>query len=679
MVSIPAGSFGLGVAKAQTTSAETTSAETAQSPRSGHQCYDLATEQPEPLGEFRTRLLDTAAVAARRADTPGEKAAALVDVSRSYACLGQRELAAALAEESLPIVEDLADVGEKGRLLGAIANIYGERLNDLERANDILLQVIELTKTTAEDSALHHQLSQQIVRTYAVTGQYANIRRYIDSIETISSRENALRLAEYTLMNSEADSDLIEELFPEFLLEEEHFEHSVRPIYSHLFSLSGRGEDGSAPLQQSAIDDLIEQEIQTIELEQNDFHRIYSYTNLADSLHRAGYSERAVSVLEKAIESLEDLQNSEESSNSDSSMYLGSQELLLYSSIVGTFFRMGEADRGLALIEQIEDSPEGSMKKISILFPLIFSFGESVLPAQASSLIAELEQTIRASNQTADETATHLVLIANAYGQIGEVENVRRITRELLTSDVDRLEALTSSGSVILLLSTIGDYEDAIALASSIDDDDVYSALAINLATQSQEDLAQRVFSDITSPVQQIQTLTLMAEEYHRLEHSDIAFDLFVQALSIAETAELESGEAYLDYYENSESWRRGLIRDIVYSADRLGFSERVQPLIENDSIRINFGLDSTDLETVLAKEGDILALPLEDSVLRSIASQAAQEQMFSLAIEAVAAMSSAYEQVKILTTITDCYVTSETTADAETIRLLEALADSYR
>ena len=158
--------------------------------RSGHDCYNLAIEEPEPLGEFRQAALETAAVAARAIDTVEEKADALASLSEAYACLGQVDLADAIAQETLPLIEEIEDVSVQGSLLVTLARMYGENLGDLERMAELLPDVIASAEGAPQDSVEQRALINNIVQLYSSLGEYEEVRAVIDIVDDLSDRKS---------------------------------------------------------------------------------------------------------------------------------------------------------------------------------------------------------------------------------------------------------------------------------------------------------------------------------------------------------------------------------------------------------------------------------------------------------------------------------------------------------
>ena len=116
--------------------------------------------------------MDTAAETASAADTGEERAGTLAELSEAYACLGQVELADAIAQETLPFIEQIEAAAVKGDLLVTLAAAYGEHIGDTARMDELLVDAIALAEMLSQDSSRQSSLVGDIVRLYSRAGDY---------------------------------------------------------------------------------------------------------------------------------------------------------------------------------------------------------------------------------------------------------------------------------------------------------------------------------------------------------------------------------------------------------------------------------------------------------------------------------------------------------------------------
>ena len=657
--------------------------------RSGHDCYNLAIEEPEPLGEFRQAALETAAVAARAIDTVEEKADALASLSEAYACLGQVDLADAIAQETLPLIEEIEDVSVQGSLLVTLARMYGENLGDLERMAELLPDVIASAEGAPQDSVEQRALINNIVQLYSSLGEYEEVRAVIDIVDDLSTREELIWSNLWFLQTELSDDEKMHlfEVFPEL---------EVSPSADSLLP----GDVELSPLQNWLLqfprqisiyqgeeqDDFFDAQISEIESFPDIFAQAYGYTTLGSYLWHLGYQEQAIFSLETAVQKVDELQQQAEMPD-NVSVLTGAASLEGF--LGATLIQVGDFDRGLSMIREIDSSsPESLANRVSFFVEAarMLSF-ETKRETEVDALMMEAEQTARSAEDP--DQYLNLSDIAFAHVELGNVEAARRLVNELLeklkSGEFVSAESYVRSG-VVYMLFAVGSYEEGMDVLSFVDEPEVFSDIASLLIEQGEDDLAWQVYERVTSPVQQIQALVYMAQTYQDLGQLEIAMNLAIQAIERFNSADFTQ----LDYFnygymssadisedevvELVESVRRGVLDGILYLPNSDAEMQVLIQLIEDDAIR-NYYLGlyfppEAENESVL---------PTNDYDLRSLAGAAAREEQFQEAVAAVAMMDSPAQQSHSLRNIATCYAYSTTVLDADTAAGLAQIRQRYQ
>jgi len=656
--------------------------------RSGHNCFDLATEQPEPLGEFRRAVMETAAVTARAEETIEEKADALANVSKAYACLGQVELADAIAQEALFLVEEIEGAEVQGSLLVTLAKIYGDNLNDSVRMDSLLVGAIALAEAAPQDSAEQYALINGTIRFYIDREEYEKVRSVVDIVENPSIREELVQTSLWFVSQtaSEDERTRLFQLFPELnaLNSAARFgaeDYELSPFQDWLFNLFYQQD---TLLQGAEQDEFVASQLATIERFPDELSQAYGYTFLGSYLLNAGYKDQALPTLNLAVQKLESSQQGEISDELAIAVGNSSVEGFLGATLI----LFGDFDRGLALIKQMDSSPEQLMLKVSAFIQATQSItSEGSQTGQVDQLMEEAEQAAR----VVEGLPTHLFDVAFAYIDFGNLAAARRLAQEMQVSfELTASEPASEDyGSLAYLLFELGNYEDGLEALSFVDDSEAFADIAVDLIEQGQDDVAMQILARITSPVEKIYALTYAADTYQILEQPEAAFDLVVRALEVFNSTRSadfmrEDNSAYnygvfnnLSEAELADAVRESALENILYLAESDEEARSLVQLVEDDTLRNQF-LESFFSEDTVADGSDPDTQTANYDLSRT-ASTAASEERYQDAVEAVAMIASSVEQSRALLNIAKCYAYSTTVLDAATASVLDQIQQRYQ
>ena len=693
-----------GPAVAESMAGENTAveAETVVSSRSGHDCFDLATEQPEPLGEFRQAVMETAAVTARAADTVEERAGTLAELSEAYACLGQVELADAIAQETLPFIEQIEAAAVKGDLLVTLAAAYGEHIGDTARMDELLVDAIALAEMLSQDSSRQSSLVGDIVRLYSRAGEYRKIREVVDIVDDEFTRSQLIHSGLFFIQESVSTEELQEIL-------------AIFPELESLLSSTSPDDDDFTPWQSwqyqlhefvralhqaddlASVDALIAAQVVKIEALPEQGNQVMAYIQLSEYLSASDYTARAISLLEAAAEKM--MTSDAVSVSAEVEAYaLG---LSLNSRLSIAFAQAGDFDRSFAFLQEMEAvdqlfSKLWSLSQVTQLLP-----SDERLQAQLVGLIADTEQTVRVS----DNPRQFLLQVAVVYFQANEVENARTLAREVLETygeeartDSDFLDYLTG------VLFAVGSYEDGLALLDLAADSASFRYLPAQLLREEQLEVAWAVVEKMTSPLDQMLAIRNMAEVYQVWEQPDAAFDLSVRVLDIAQSDAFDEAayfEAlYGDYLESFSEERReeqrnallrsayiSLFSEAIYLQDSPENQRRLIQLVEDEPLRMDLLLtffpedinaEDTNVSEASLSDSAGDSVVQDDSYWSSVATDAAREAQFAEAIDAIALIESPVQQSRTLLTIATCHAYSTTGLDVATAATLAQIQQRY-
>jgi len=674
--------------------------ETAAAPRSGHDCFDLATEAAEPLGEFRQAVLETAVVVASASDMAEGKAEALSQLAKSYACLGQVDLATELAEETLTAIEAVEAPAVRGRLLTEIAGVYGESLGDVGRMNQLLGEAIALAKATPQDSANQYILLDNIVRLYSRMGDYEKVRETVDIVEDESVREELIQTSLFSMSSDVSDEEQAQilELFPELdPPDSSDLEEDTLTPYQvwmdGFYEFAGEMQLTEDP---AALDSLLETQVAGIEALPTAWMQVNGYVELSRHLSLAGYFERSIALAETAAQkaTLVDALPGETISDLP--------ELPLNGLLSVAFMLAGDFDRGLTFFVALDDSVEKFPEKLLTLWQISVATPlEEPLQGHLLTLAAEAEQTARLT----EPAELYLLDIAAIYLQRDALESAQRLALELLEAhepSEDEGAEQVFQRRIIELLFSVGSYEEALALFVPSDNLHNFSRRPGILVSEGKDAIAWQVFEKITSPYNQIYVLQDMAQTYQSMDQPDIAFDLVVRALNIAQSDTFDP-EAYTvavydsfseQYLASVPTEQRPEMIQNTYEYLFVGMirshqdsPEKMRTLVEliddeslQESVRAQvFFLE--DLGITSSEDSDEIEAeaPKDDIYWSRVASDAASGARFQASMEAVSMMLLPVEQVRTLIKIAKCHADSTTTLDAETASLLRQIQQSYQ
>ncbi|MEO0770027.1 MAG: hypothetical protein AAFY72_11455 [Cyanobacteria bacterium J06649_4] len=661
---------------------------------SHHRC---ATNTSAHQDSLRLALLETAAATARAAESISESSLALVRIGESYVCFGQPESAKVLIEEALTLSEQLEDPNELGSLLLVVEAAYREQLNDSSRTTELLSDAMDLAAAAPKENYVRYELVSRLATRYVQLGEYEKVRDAVALVTDASLKESliySLFFWEYETL-SETDKRTVEELFPTVLaLLAEHSEYrneSSDPLTILLsdmrfasFGLESAEDSDAVPV--DVVDEFILGQQNEIETLDSSGARGYAYLSLAERVAEFGYGNRVIDLLDLALAEAQ----SEEALLEDSDalhLYVSTQELL--HRIVFEYMFAGAVETGLSLLNDIEDLNDQEAAYYSLAQTLTYE--EEPFEGSGDALRVA-ESVLRNADNRLN---LYMTTLASAYVNIGDIASADRLTQELLVSVAESSDEDLdlSLVSLVYVLMETERYEDAIALAHRMADAlpvlgaQVLAELPASLLEEGEEALSLHTIEMIDSPYVKAIALSQVSEAYGLLEQPDRAFDAAAQALTIAQSAEFSEdpiiAEILAQYGENpifsgTQIEGEKLFRDHLFQLIFFSFSgpsEDLLALVEDESIRTML------IEEVLPYygESDGVSEHSEQAYeaayeLRQTAYDAAKEDRFAEAIEAISALTTPLERSRVLLTIAKCYVGSDDVIDDETQRLLQQM-----
>ncbi|MEL7357333.1 MAG: hypothetical protein AAFN40_12285 [Cyanobacteria bacterium J06560_6] len=671
------------LALAQETAVET---EAVDAPRNGHDCYDLATEEPEPLGEFRQAALETVAIAARSTTSTEAKVNSLTQLSETYACLGQADAATMLAEEAILLTPELESPSAQAHLLIRLASLYGEKLNNLERMNAILSDTTALLTTLPDDSstqlelasAPYNPLIHSIILLCIRTNSYQKMSEIVNTLEGVL-KEQAINSISFRLETAGIEERTqMTEVFPEIDFIRVRFgDVEQTPLQQWLLQIEQLIIELNSAQDAAMMDDLIAAQVSTIESFSDRSAQAYSYVTLSKRLSDSGRAGYAVYLLELAMQKADELDSYE---LPDGALGYSTYEPNLSSFLAVAFVAADEFERGLELAQDIPDAAE----RLEVLLRLNRTLTEySRSSAQNRVALIAAEQTA----QSIEGSVSAFVDIAYGYLDIEDFENAERLTEDAITNlqqterfDVDDY----TRSSLIYILIELDSLEHVEELAETIDDSAILVEVITTLVDAGYENMAKRISDNITSPFEQVYAAVNIAETFWALERPAQVYELSVIALEILQDDAFYEDEKLIeivDYYgENNptvseeeiyRTIRESIVLDLLdLLEDDAERRTLFVQLIEDDAFR-----DSLTLENSVADEDIHLSEePVSDNDWSRMANEAAEAGDFLQAVEAIVMMESPERQMRSLITITKCHADSTTELDAETNLLLQEI-----
>lgn len=673
--------------------------ETVVSHRNGYDCFDLATEQLEPLGEFRQAVMETATITARAADTIEEQSGLLIELSESYGCLAQVEIANTIAQEALSLIEDITDTALRGRLLTKLANIYGKTFGDTAQMNVLLADAIALSETIDEDYD-RISLIGKIISTYLYAGEYQKARDFVDRIEEADLHFWVIQsyLLEVSFRVSEEEWAEIIEIFPELVSPQYSIASQAeiledQPLLSWQIQLAGI----AATLQQTedleTINALIAEQRLLIEDLPELGMQSQAYLYLSFFLSNNDNKEQALSLLETALER-ESISEIEAAGYDD--FFEGFTPVAGQFSLAFAF--AGDYERSIMFLQQLDE-----IDQLLLIEYLAFEETDSYMPLLNEAFRAQLISVVQRLEQTARERSSpqeQLLDIAFTYTQLQDEENARRLANEILTNY--RQEDIGDDDFLIdlaILLFSAESYDSGLALLDQIEDTALFSHIPSGLIYQDRLDLAWIVFEKIASPFEQLYALTEIAITAQDLVQLELSFEIAIRALDIAQADSFDREDyftySYGDYGQdsiaslNDEQYHRAvqdyyesLFLDVIYWQESPENQRRIIEAIEDETIQrtmyAEFFPEEVNASEIFTEE----EIVQDDGYWNRTAREAAREERFVDAIDAIAQIESPAQQSRTLLTIATCHAYSATpleTATGETLTQIQQRSTSQQ
>ncbi|MEL6469969.1 MAG: hypothetical protein AAFQ74_09590 [Cyanobacteria bacterium J06623_4] len=656
-----------------------------------HPCYQYDSEYAVAINVFSGELIDAAKdIAAQRIEDPAEQADIFRRLGLFYACVGW-ESATDFLEQALATAHTVESPETRGNLLVGIADVYSWALtgpswalHESATRDTILLEAIALAESLPNDSEIKSRIFQNAALQYARTEQLEQARAVINKLPNSTDRQSAHRMLnqyisifdlgpdsaalseQTTPLDSEINADAIAvELLPfYYMLLLERAEHSGEPI----------------SVSREALDTVTEEYVQSVPLLANPHERGHGYASLG-KVFSLVEPNRAIAFLDQAVQALQLAKDTPVPATLPEDYSL--RDSLL--SIAASFLRIGDAEKALAVISEVEaqnaeDSQDIASQKIFILMNVGRLFFERSQSSQAHTVLQDVEHQLSLNDDASIQNQQRLRL-ATIYAESGNLEaaehTVNRIRQnsEAAPFLFDELQ----SGDFTELLLKIGSYEEALAYARDTNNAGLLTYLPAKLLAAQQNQLALQALNAIESPDQQVQAQARVAAVYATQALPELAIEMMDSALAIAQTGDLSSliaiEEASLRNPYNSQAYTEAEIQErlaeclasqrttLVEQAITV-FSEtanddtlrKVIQQVDNEKLRTDLALNFLSLDTAMLEIDSISEPALADEYALLLIAKATEAGLFDQAVDIATKIQSDYAQATALLNIAEAF-----------------------
>lgn len=640
-------------------------------------CNCPNSEHPNPLSDFGQDLLATAILVTQQVDDPYQKTTLLRQIAQRYVQADQLDL----ATDFLVQARDAAETMENGYVQGqeriTIAKLYGQTLNNTQEMDRIIQQTIEAIGLDEDNLLDRDNLLAIITDAYAESGRYEKAREFFDGISNPHTQTDVLYSLFYILeglggndeeSGSPEDVARFQQSFPEVETifdtassanpRSIEFQSQDDPLMSFVLGLYENPlQDSLSP--QQAVESLIASKLPLIEALPEPVMQAYGYAYFGLHLVASPVPEQALPFFDLAQAHAERLESLPPANAEERTLYSFHINYLIATGL----FELGEVEKGIGLIRAIENTPERSYDKIQSLFyvvekarqPDFLQQLEQYIPL--GELMADAEQAITSLSE-ADEREYYLIVIANAYASANDTDNARRIAQQLLAglaegpADNEPSSEYTKQ-QIVRLLSQIGDFEQALELAYTLDRQFLLASLSAQLIGEGHEDLAWEALESISSRTEQAGAMVEIARQYQMQGRAEEAWTVAARALALAESDDLFTAIDYASFSAEQtaelQTVERQRIVALVLSLyknveDETTAPEELERLVEqilDDGLRAYAALQFLPVEKALTAIGDLSPLRGRDDVLTLVVRETASGNLYEQSVIAIELMES--------------------------------------
>lgn len=580
--------------------------------------------------EFAEMLLFTAENALEQIVDMEQKGTVLYHLGKSYACLGQREKADGLLQQSFALVSEIRSTYYQGDRIVEIAAVYSDVMGDMAQMNAILAEVLALVTIDPDTGEnFHYSILEDVGRAYAEYDQYQQLRALVDSADINPHvPEQIMSVAVRPLLQGKSSSerDAIEQLFPEFDLDALFsdspvpFDRSTLATDSDIHPLFVYQEQLRAS-EIGVIDNFIADQGEIVEQFQDPLVRAVAHSMLGEFVSSSNYPAAALPILEA---SLQDFNRSINEQSLDilaeAFIFEHSHRARIEFAIASAHVRAGDFERGQALVREIstEQSLLGGTAPGAADHQLIFlqavpSDYFSWSSSQRQAVLSESEMRLSRTEDDARRFYT-LLQIADAYIDSGDIAAARRLIP--IAANEYAVGGAMLSHNYAQFLIGVGEYEQAIALSTAAgQNSDLPVSLPAYFVEAREYAQAEDLFDALPTVDARVRATSRMVEEYYELGLSDRMFDLTARTLNEIQSDSFDREIAENYWFDCSDRYSEEAFtkieRDRIYTANRLLFF-----YVEANAINYISGADIT--ESSLIDDAQRLITSIDNKVLRS-------------------------------------------------------------
>ncbi|MEL7142651.1 MAG: hypothetical protein AAGL08_10595 [Cyanobacteria bacterium J06573_11] len=514
------------------------------------------------IDDFSRRLLEVAKLAADSLDNASDRASTLHSLAGAYAFFGEEESSFTLFDQAILEAAEIEDaesrLSELNTYIGVLAAILP--VDNIERFIDErlmpfegVLTAEELVQVRQRAIALIYASSEDYERAVEASLQIGNSAQkeaVQQSIHAVAV-QNALRSGDFRQQIAlERRSDLSDYT----VLSQERTQtptERLRELYIVL--LRGQRHNSS-----DSIEEEIEEVVEIIQTISSPAIRAGHYAQLGIALSFNGQREQAMEFLDIAL----DILNSSENEDDSTSGILGygyggigttwgdGSELL---SIGSAFVIVGDIERGIQLIQSVENHPTVAHQKISTLIQVASALSAQELSDNnrdiITGLLAAAEDVLPLVTPEPQRLQAELD-IASAYQELGEPEKSQEIFQRFVTlyergallEDIDAYYDFLLQWSFVL--TELEEFDLAAQIAMDINDIEQLMRIPAGLVSVGRDTAANNLIEEL--PVEsRPEALVSMAIRYEDQGRLELAFSTMTRAISLAQMDDAVRAEEY--------------------------------------------------------------------------------------------------------------------------------------
>ncbi len=437
----------------------------------------------------------------------------LAEIAGQYAEVGQKDKAAELLAQALPLVQDISDDCNKPKPIAAIARQYAAAGQEA-KSSQLLAQAIQMAKTAKGCSSNDDVLENlgDIAEWYWENQQYDQALQILrelddDTMKAVALAYYAPKLAEVGRAN-QATAVLAEAL---------QIAQTIDKTASKAVALS-RIADHTIKLGHNAqAVKVLDQLLQTAQNVNDDFY-VSRLVDIAGKYIQVGKKTQAIKVLSQA------LSNAQTIENSFFKIYL--------AQIAVQYAKAGQLDQALQVVQTLDNTNS----KVHALVEIAGEYVGENQKVKANELLSQALELSQTLNDSANKAGA-LSRIARHYAEAGQLDQALQIVKTI--SDAEQ------KASVLNVISDhyvqTGQLEQAIRVAQTIDNNTRYKVIALlqvadRYAEAGKLEQAIRVTQTIEGNVfNKVSALSRIASYYLKAKQIDQALQTAqaIEALSV--------------------------------------------------------------------------------------------------------------------------------------------------